>query len=91
MTMKWRVEFSKRAARFIDENSLSEEMILNYAAAAIRKFGGESMNIDVKKLKGNWKGFHRIRVGKIRVIVEFNFESNVALIEKVDFRGGVYK
>ena len=49
------------------------------------------MNIDVKKLKGNWKGFHRIRVGKIRVIVEFNFESKVALIERVNFRGGVYK
>lgn len=91
MTMKWRVEFSKRAAQFIDEKSLSEEKVLNYAVAAIRKFGGEPMNIDVKKLKGNWKGFHRIRVGKIRVIVEFNFESKVALIERVDFRGGVYK
>ena len=89
--MKWRVELSKIAARFVDENSLSEEIVLNYAAAAIRKFGGEPMNIDVKKLKGNWKGFHRIRVGKIRIIVEFNFESKVALIERIDFRGGVYK
>ena len=36
-------------------------------------------------------GFYRVRSGKIRIIVEFQFERNYAFVEEVDWRGNVYK
>ncbi|MDO8474277.1 MAG: hypothetical protein Q7S62_01935 [bacterium] len=57
----------------------------------IRYFQGGNTNLDLKKLKGEWEGFYRIRSGRIRIIAEFNFESSVAFIEEIDWRGNVYK
>ena len=58
---------------------------------AIKFFQGIDTNIDIKKLKGQWKGFYRIRKGKIRIIAGFNFEYKAVFIERIDHRGNVYK
>lgn len=47
--------------------------------------------LDIKKLKGNWQGFIRMRVGKIRVIFTINDGQNELLVYAIDFRGDVYK
>jgi mRNA interferase RelE/StbE len=48
-------------------------------------------SIQIKKLKGNWEGFLRMRVGKIRVIFTVNNNSNELLVYEIDFRGDAYK
>ena len=57
----------------------------------LKKIQGEDINVDIKKLKGEWQGFYRSRTGKIRVIFEVNFDAFVVSIENIDFRGSAYK
>jgi len=52
---------------------------------------GESVNIDLKKLLGDWEGYYRIRVGKVRIIFEIDKENKKIFVERVDHGGDVYK
>nr|MBC8362975.1 hypothetical protein [Candidatus Desulfatibia profunda] len=52
---------------------------------------GESVSVDVKKLKGDWQGFYRIRKGKLRIIFELNFQEHLICVARIDHRGKVYK
>ena len=45
----------------------------------------------VEPLKGNWKGFYRIRIGNYRVIYTIRDAQLIVLIVKVAKRGEVYK
>lgn len=47
--------------------------------------------LDIKKLKGNWDGFFRLRIGKIRVIFTIDLEAEELLVYEIDFRGDIYK
>jgi mRNA interferase RelE/StbE len=89
--MKWQISFSKNSLRFLQLNRFEEILIINKIKAALRKFSGEDVNIDIKKLKGDWDGFYRIRDGKLRIIVEFQFDNFCAHIEEIDWRGNAYK
>jgi mRNA interferase RelE/StbE len=57
----------------------------------LMKLKGEHINIDLKKLTGNWDGYYRLRKGKLRIIFEINKIDRVLYVEKIDFRSGVYK
>jgi mRNA interferase RelE/StbE len=57
----------------------------------LRKLRGEPVNIDAKKLRGGWKGFFRIRKGKLRIIFSLDTAGRSIYIERVDFRGDAYK
>jgi len=57
----------------------------------LRKLRGEKINVDVKKLKGNWEGYYRLRKGKLRIIFEVNKDDKSIYVERIDFRGEVYK
>lgn len=88
--MNWNIEYSKRADDFIEEHGIRErvrESIINF----ILKITGLNINIDVKKLKGEWAGYYRIRKGKIRIILKPRIESKSIFVDVVDFRGNVYK
>ena len=89
--MSWKIETSKDAEKFLEKNKLTIEEIKELVIKTIRYFQGEDINIDIKKLKGKWQGFYRVRIGRIRIIAEFDFESSVVFIEKIDWRGNAYK
>lgn len=89
--MSWRINLSRNAEKFLDKNALTIDEVRQLVRRAINYFQGEDLNIDIKKLKGAWRGFYRIRSGRIRIIAEFNFEDSVVFIEEIDWRGGVYK
>ena len=55
------------------------------------KIKGENVNIDIKKLSGEWEGYYRLRKGKLRIIFEPNKTDKVLFVERIDFRGDVYK
>jgi len=46
--------------------------------------------LDIKKLKGDLKGFSRIRVGRIRVIFQIRKDTNDIFIYDINFRGNIY-
>jgi len=87
----WQVDFSKSSLKFLIKNNLSEGYIIERIKLALRKFKREEVNIDIKKLRGKWKGFYRIRDGKLRIIAEFQFEEFRIYVDQVDWRGQVYK
>jgi mRNA interferase RelE/StbE len=89
--MKWQISFSKNSLRFLRFNHLEEIFVIDKIKIALRKFIGEDINIDIKKLKGKWEEFYRIRDGKLRIIVEFKFEDYYVYIEEIDWRGNMYK
>jgi len=89
--MTWRIDFSKDALKFLRSNNLKEDFVITQIKLVLQKFKGEKVNVDIKKLSGEWKGFYRIRSGRLRIIIEFHFEYFQVYIEKIDWRGNVYK
>ncbi|MEK7564639.1 MAG: hypothetical protein AAB501_00160 [Patescibacteria group bacterium] len=89
--MTWRIDFSVDAIKFIKKNNLEEILIIDKIKLAVRKFRGEDININIKKLSSSWDGFYRIRSGKLRIVVEFQFENFRAQVEVIDWRGSAYK
>ena len=47
--------------------------------------------LDIKKMKGKWEGFYRLRVGKIRVIFTVSLDSTDVEIFTIGPRGDIYK
>lgn len=89
--MNWCIDFSTNSLKFLKRNNLEENFIISKIKLTIRRFKGENININIKKLKGEWEGFYRIRSGRLRIIAEFRFEQNRVYIEEIDWRGNVYK
>jgi len=90
--MNWKIGFSKESVSFLRENDdFSKESVISLLMQAIKIFSGQRINIDIKKLKGEWNGFYRIRKGKLRIIASFDFEAHFIFIERIDWRGNAYK
>jgi len=51
--MKWRVEYSKEAEKFIKKQDVHTEVTEQLKKFLIKITGG-NVNIDLKKLVGNW-------------------------------------
>ena len=41
--------------------------------------------MNIKKLKGEWRGFYRMRLGKIRVIFRIDIEKDKLIIYEIDY------
>ncbi len=88
--MKWRIEYSRDADKFIKKQNIRVEVTGELKKFLIKMQGG-NVNLNLKKLTGDWAGYFRLRKGKLRVIFEINKIEKNLFIEKVDFRGDVYK
>ena len=82
--MNWKIDFSKDSLRFLEQNNLKDGVIIDKVRLVLQKFKGEGVNVNIQKLSGKWEGFYRIRSGKLRIILEFQFENYRVYIEKVD-------
>lgn len=71
--MKWTVEYSADAVEFIDREDLSGQ-VREQIALFLKRMRGQAVNIDAKKLKGKWKGYFRIRKGRLRIIFSVHFD-----------------
>lgn len=89
--MIFRVDFGGQAEKFLDRNNIPKEEVFDVIKNCIKKFKGEVINIDIKKLDGKWEGFHRVRKGKLRILAFFDFDKLEVFVEVVDWRGGAYK
>jgi mRNA interferase RelE/StbE len=46
---------------------------------------------DVRHMVGDWAGYHRIRVGNLRIIFWFDEKEDVVYVDHIGPRGDVYK
>jgi mRNA-degrading endonuclease RelE of RelBE toxin-antitoxin system len=67
--MTWRIDFLKDSLKFLAKNNLIEDIVVDKIKIALLKLKGEDVNINIKKLRGKWEGFYRIRDAKLRIIV----------------------
>jgi mRNA interferase RelE/StbE len=88
--MKWRVDYSRGSEKFLENQNIREEVREELRRFLIR-LKGENVNVDVKKLTGDWTGYYRLRKGKIRIIFSLNKSEKSLYVEKIDYRGDVYK
>ena len=90
--MKWTIDFGRNALRFLRKSKdLLKTKITQLILEVLHKFKGREINVDVRKMAGAWKGFYRIKKGKTRVIIKIDFDKKWVYVDKIDFRGKVYK
>ncbi len=88
---EWDIELSKETLKFLRKNHLSDDVITEVVKLAIRKFSGENINIDLKKLHPPYDGCFRIRIGRMRVTFRINFDNLFVNVIEVSWRGSAYK
>ncbi len=47
--------------------------------------------LDIKKMRGDWAGFYRLRIGSIRIIFAVDLTSGDVDIYAIGSRGDIYK
>ena len=89
------IKLSKSAQKFLQKldpdlrnNVIAKISILKNCLEAQKVYPPDEL--DIKKLKGELKGFSRIRVGKIRVIFQIRKETDEIFVYDVSFRGNIY-
>lgn len=87
----WKIDLSKEADKFARKERIKDAEILSYINKFINYYKGVDENIDVKKMKGKWRGYYRIKVGKIRMILKPCFKECVIFVDRIDYRGDIYK
>ncbi|MBE8996547.1 type II toxin-antitoxin system RelE family toxin [Microcystis aeruginosa] len=90
-----KIRISRSASKFLEKlDANSRKSVLT--KIGILKTCLETQNVyppeelDIKKLKGELKGFSRIHVGKMRVIFEIVKETDEIFIYEINFRGNIY-
>ncbi|HOC52398.1 MAG TPA: cytotoxic translational repressor of toxin-antitoxin stability system [Caldisericia bacterium] len=89
--MEWLIKYSKESEKFINNENINRSIIKNLIIKTLLRLKGEKINLDLKKLKGKWEGFYRIRKREIRVIVTIDFKNKIIFVYSIDFRGSAYK
>ena len=87
----WQIKFSKQATSFAEQERITDDKVLALVKKTINYAYGQTENLDIKKMKGAWKGYHRVRIGKIRMVLKMGFDKHTIFIDRIDFRGNVYK
>jgi len=89
--MSWTINYSSQARKFLQKNPPHADVLKDSLRFFIKKLSGETVSIDVKTMKGIWKGSIRIRKGDIRIILSVNEDEKIIHVKVIDFRGDVYK
>lgn len=93
--MAWHVRIHRKAHRFLrdlpeDRRRLVEDK-LRELVEALERGVLPHRGLDVRKLRGKWEGFLRLRVGNIRVIFRLDFENNVLYVYDIHYRKSAYE
>ena len=88
--MKWRGDYSRDAEKFIESQNIRAD-VSEQLKRFLMKMKGGNVNIDLRKLSGEWEGYYRLRKGRLRIIFEIDKTDRVLFVDRIDFRGDVYK
>ena len=90
-----RVKLSKSAVKFLEQLEAGNANRVREKIAALKSSLEQRQalpfdELDIKKLKGDWKGFFRIRTGDIRIIFRVEAQQGEILIHDIRFRQNAY-
>jgi len=89
----WEYEFSKESIKALEGLNTKTRDLVKKKIKNIGEWldNRDFLQVDVKKLKGRWKGFYRLRIGRIRVIITIDEKNELIRVYEMGFRGDVYK
>lgn len=82
----YEIELSKKQLKFI--NSLKNYDIVIKKIKELKYFHINKI-VNIKRMKGNWYGFYRLRIGNLRIIF-YEKDENIIKIHKISFRENIY-
>jgi mRNA interferase RelE/StbE len=90
------IKFRKEASKFLDKASFEDvTRIGNKINQLLISIEEEKTipftELNIKKMRGNWEGFYRIRIGKIRIVFTADIDSTEVVVYTIGVRGDVYK
>jgi mRNA interferase RelE/StbE len=91
-----RVKLHSRAIKFLDKlDKKDKERVRLKLKSLVSSVEAQGIvpfkELDIKQLDGEWKGFLRMRTGRIRIIFQINKDEELLLVHEMDYRGDVYK
>ncbi len=93
--MNWSVKLHRKAKKFL--SGLSERdcrrirEALEELADAMERGVIPFTSLDVRKLKGRWEGYFRLRVGDFRVIFAIDADGKAVLVFNIHRRKTAYR
>ncbi|HLP91088.1 MAG TPA: type II toxin-antitoxin system RelE/ParE family toxin [Nostocaceae cyanobacterium] len=90
------IKFRKNAIKFLEKANIEDvEKIREKLAQLLTYVEVQGIipftELDIKKMKGDWEGYYRLRIGKIRIIFTISLEDAEIGIYTIGARGDVYK
>ena len=93
--MEWRIRIHRRAYRFLErlheDKRRNIEEKLKKLVKALESGVLPYRRLDIRRLRGEWEGFLRLRVGNIRIIFKIDFETKTIYIYHIHYRESAYK
>ncbi len=93
--MEWTVRIHRKARRFLEELPDNERRRVVEKIRELLEALNEGVlpyrRLDIRRLRGEWEGFLRLRVSDIRIIFRLDFEAKILYIYHIHRRGAVYK
>jgi len=87
----WEILLSKESLKFLNKNHIEQGIVTDAIRLALRKFSGEDVNIDLKKLNPPYEDYFRIRRGRMRITFAIDFDTRTIDVAETNWRGSSYK
>lgn len=79
----------RRAANYLKKLPRDRK---NRVKKAIEQVGKDPLGLPgVIQMAGEWAGYHRIRLGDMRIIFWFDEENDIVYVDHIGSRGDIYK
>lgn len=79
----------RRAANYLKKLPQDRK---NRVKKAIEQVGKDPLGLPgVIQMAGEWAGYHRIRLGDMRIIFWFDEENDIVYVDHIGPRGDIYK
>jgi len=90
------IKFRKQAVKFIDKADPDTVSRIREKLNQLLKIVEEQSiipftELDIKQMRGEWEGFYRLRVGKVRIIFMVDISSSDIEVYAIGNRGDIYK
>ena len=79
----------KRAARYLKKLPQGQQTKIKHVLSQMKS---QPLGLPaIKNMVGDWAGYHRVRVGNIRIIFWIDEPKNIVYVDHIGPRGDVYK
>jgi mRNA interferase RelE/StbE len=90
------IKFRKQAIKFIEKADPDTVSRIREKLSQLLTIVEEQSiipftELDIKQMRGEWEGFYRLRVGKVRIIFTVDTSSGDIEVYTIGNRGDIYK